>query len=246
MALACQFSEQFSHNLQLICSSNNSQFVASSLGSRVTVRNFATSEVIHIFSCVDKIEKIEFSPNSEYLLCGLYERCAVQVFCIADNTWKCRINEGIAGMVHCRWAPDSKHIITESDFGIQLAVWSLIDGSSGLIAYPKPTNIIAFSDDGNYCAIGLRIELVDYIGVYSINNANTVKNQNESVSNWNEVSKFKSRSQDIQSIYFLPNSHLIITVDTCIQYHINVYLLTGEVYNSNMCEVYIYCVIVYE
>ena len=242
MAIACQFSEQFAHNLQLICMSNNSLYIASSLGSRATVRNIATSEVIHIFSCVDKIEKIEFSPNSEYLLCGLYERCAVQVFCMADNTWKCRINEGIAGMVHCRWTPDSRHIITESDFGIQLAVWSLIDGSSGLIAYPKPTNIIAFSDDNNYCAIGLRIELVDYIGVYAISNSNTIKNQNESTSNWTEVSKFKSKSQDIQNIYFLPNSHLILTVDTCIQYHINVYLLTGEVYINVYVFVEYFCI----
>ena len=50
-------------------------------------------EVVNMITCVDKIEKIEFSPDSKYVLCAMYDRCAIQVFSLDDPSWKCRINE---------------------------------------------------------------------------------------------------------------------------------------------------------
>ena len=237
-------------------------------------------EVIQIFACVDKIERSEFSPDSDYILFGMLDRAAVQVFCIADPEWKCRINEGIAGMINCRWCPDSRHILIESDYGIQLAVWSLIDGTSAIISYPKPNNIISFSDDGCYCAIGLRIDLQDYIGFYSIDgesqkivpndtiksmkntssvNTTTRKQTNTNTSstsmnsntnkkaglnatataksnsigsrlrNWEEICKFKCKSNDLSAIHFISNSHMIVAIDAAVHYRAIVYMPTGEV-----------------
>ena len=40
-------------------------------------------------------------------------------------------------MVNAYWAPNSRSILTESDFGIQLAVWSLTDSSTSIISNPK-------------------------------------------------------------------------------------------------------------
>jgi hypothetical protein len=224
------------HNSGLLCFSDSSQYMASCVGSRCTIRNVDTCEVVQVFSCIDKIEKVEFSPDSEYILCGLFDRCAVQVFCLSDPQWKCRINEGLAGMKHARWCPDSRHVISESDFGIQLAVWSLVDGSCAMISYPKPGNIMAFSDDNSYCAVGLRIELQDYIGFYAVNyqrdDINPHHNPGSSMNQWNELSKFKCKSHDMTALHFVPNSHLIIAVESVLQYKITVYMPTGEVVTS--------------
>jgi len=233
MALACHFSEQLMHNSGLLCFSDSSQYLGSCVGSRLTIRNVDTCEVVQVFSCIDKIEKVEFSPDSEYVLCALYMRCAVQVFCISDPQWKCRINEGLAGLKHARWCPDSRHVVTESDFGIQLAVWSLIDGSCAMISYPKPGNIIAFSDDNDYCAVGLRIELQDYIGFYAVNfqrdDINPHNNPGSSMNQWNELAKFKCKSHDMTALHFVPGSHLIVAVESVLQYKVTVYMPTGEV-----------------
>lgn len=90
------------------------------------------------------------------MACLLLMRAAVQVFSVADAQWRCRINEGVAGLVSAKWSPDSRHIILESDFGIQLSVWSLMAGTSQLIMHPKPntfsnsasSSMIAFSPCG--------------------------------------------------------------------------------------------------
>lgn len=147
--MSCEFSAPFSFGLRNVCSSSSCKLLASAIGSNVTVRDMSTLDVVHIFTCIDKIETLQFSADSEYLMCGMYARCAIQVFSMADPQWKCRINESVAGVISCSWAPDSRHILVQSDFGIQLAVWSLIDSVSYLITSPKtePGNI-AFSDCG--------------------------------------------------------------------------------------------------
>lgn len=60
-------------------------YIAIISGSRLTIRNARTSEVIHIFSCIDKIEKAEFSPDSQFILCAMFSRNAVQIFSMADG-----------------------------------------------------------------------------------------------------------------------------------------------------------------
>lgn len=149
--MSCEFSAPFAYSLRNVCSSPSSKLLASAMGSNVSVRDMATLDVVHIFTCIDKVETLQFSPDSEYLMCGMYSRCAIQVFSMADPQWKCRINESVAGITSALWSPDSRHILVQSDFGIQLAVWSLIDSVSYLITSPKPeSGNISFSDCGRY------------------------------------------------------------------------------------------------
>lgn len=168
--MACEFSAPYFHatNSKNIIYSPNSQYFAYIHGNNhVYIRNnqhHMTSNMtanqqqqqqendLMIFSCIDKIDKIEFSLDSEYLLCGVYTRSTVQVFSLANPQWRCRINESIAGIVSVTWAPDSRHIIIESDFGIQLAIWSLLENTSYIIHSPK-LNCLAFSDCQRYLLI---------------------------------------------------------------------------------------------
>lgn len=124
--------------------------VASAAGSRLSVYDATSLAALHVFPCVDKIDRIEISPDSCYVLCALLARGIVQVFSVADPAWRCRINESVAGITSARWCPDSRHILVESDFGIQIAVWSLVESTSAIISSPKAGVSPAFSECGRY------------------------------------------------------------------------------------------------
>jgi hypothetical protein len=177
---------------------------------------------VSIFACVDKIERVSFSPDGVYVFCAMFSRNAIQVFCVVDPEWHCRINEGVAGIVGAMWAPDSRGIVTESDFGIQLSVWSLIDGTSQILSSPKQSlnnatsTVATYSDCGRFLAVLHRIELQDYIGVYSTNP-------------YAELSKFKCRSNDTASIHWTPYSTHIVAIDSPLSYKVNVYSPSGDV-----------------
>lgn len=146
--MSCQFSaSQIAYSHKNVVFSKCGQWIGRTSGSQLTIHDANTLSVVRIFNCVDVIERIEFSPDSEYILCALFARNCVQIFCVADSEWRCRINESVAGMVSASWCPDSRHIIVESDFGIQLAIWSLLESTSYLITSPKtgPT-MHCFSD----------------------------------------------------------------------------------------------------
>lgn len=143
--MSCQFSSPYQHTGKNICYSLCSNYLASSYGSNLILKNSLTLQDIQIFPCIDKIDKIEFSFDSQYILCGIYNRSVIQVFSLNDFTWRCRINESIAGIISTGWCPDSRHILVESDFGIQLSIWSLVENTSYIINSPK-LNCYSFSD----------------------------------------------------------------------------------------------------
>jgi tricorn protease-like protein len=149
----CEFSDAIEQSNGLVnFSSHRTNYIAAASGNKLVIRDANSLEVIQIYSCIDKIERLEWAPDGQYLFCVMILRSAVQVFSVADAKWTCRINEGVAGLVSAKWSPDSRHIILESDFGIHLSIWSLLDGSSQLILHPKPNtfsttpSMIAFSN----------------------------------------------------------------------------------------------------
>lgn len=212
--------------------SSSGSLIAAVAGSKIALyRNTSPVERIHIFACIDKIEYFDFSPDESFLLCALYARNCVQVFSTTDFNWKCRINEGPAGMISASWVPDSQSLITESDFGIQLSVWSLVDNSQSVITFPKPvtkmhsamatfnrtnSSTIAFSDNRRFLAVVHRIELQDHIGVYSLNPLL-------------EVTKFRARTSDVAMVQWLPYDTHLITIDSPLYYKCAIYSPSGEV-----------------
>eukprot|EP00981_Chlorochromonas_danica_P002696 scaffold537_cov180-Ochromonas_danica.AAC.1 len=189
--------------------------------NKVIVRQTESpQQVSHTFQCVDKIDKVDFSPDSSYLFCAQYSRQAVQVFSLSDPSWKCRINESAAGLIQASWAPNSKAILAESDFGIQMSLWSLTDGSQAVISLPKPaqrhfrSQQAAFSHCGRFLGVLHRIDLQDMIGVYSLHPPV-------------ELVKFKCRSGDVNEVGWLPSGHLI-TLDSPLTYKCCVYNPSGE------------------
>jgi WD40 repeat protein len=208
-------------------------YIAIVSGSRITVIESETMHVLHVFPCVDKIDKVLFSPDSQYVLCGMFTRNAVQIFSVADGEWRCRVNEGVAGIVNVTWSPDSRSVLTQSDFGLQVVVWSLVDSSSYLISSPKTNSgdasiqlqsssgastsmgpLSSFSDCGVFLALVHRIALHDHIGVYT-------------TKPWGEANKFKCRSTDVAALAWSPCSRYLITADSSLRYMVHVYSVHG-------------------
>jgi WD40 repeat protein len=188
------------------------------------IRNFEDFTVFTNYICVDKIDYFAFSPDSCYILCAMNARNAIQVFSLADKEWKCRINESVAGMVYVTWSPDSRSVVSLSDFGIQLSIWSLTDGTCSIINNPKSIstnlpgqNVFAFSDCEKFLSVIIRSDLQDYIGIYS---TYPLK----------EISKFKARSNDAAFILWVPSGLHVIVIDSPLTYKLHVYLPSGEVF----------------
>jgi WD repeat-containing protein WRAP73 len=62
--------------------------------TRCAVRDAETLQILCIFPCKDVISKMEWSPDSCYLLCAQYKRRIVQVWSVEKPDWKCTIDEG--------------------------------------------------------------------------------------------------------------------------------------------------------
>ena len=72
---------------------------------------------------------LQWSSDGQFVLIGIQKRAQAFVKSISDPEWQCKIDEGLAGLVNCFWAPTSRHVITYSEFSIRLTIWSLVDKS---------------------------------------------------------------------------------------------------------------------
>ena len=301
-----KFSEPISGNVSTsIKVSPSSEYIAVANGVKLNIYHSRDFQLVQSFSCLDKIDYCSFACDSDKILCFLKERNVVQAFSVSDIEWKCRINEGHPGIINAFWSLNGYYIITESDFGIQLTIWSLLAFPSPnkfIISNPKPNLwsnltkdnnwtpcIVAFKNmnqltnnpkiipttvdqsnnnnhnstifkklntqnnqntlstihanldnqstigmvDANYMTLSItvpdvlavvhRYELHDFIAVYScyIND----KKQG----NWEEITKFQCRTNDVASIQWLPLKSIIVAMDSPLTYNIYLYTPNGEV-----------------
>ncbi|KAK6912385.1 WD40 repeat [Dillenia turbinata] len=162
-----EFTEAYKHSGPC-CFSPNSRFLAVAVDYRLVIRDIHSLKVVHLFSCVDKISFIEWALDSEYILCGLYKRPMIQAWSLTQPEWTCKIDEGPAGISYARWSPDSRHILTTSDFQLRLTVWSLVNTACIHLQWPKHAfRGVSFTRDGKFVAICTRHDCKDYINLLS-------------------------------------------------------------------------------
>lgn len=138
------FSEIYRISDSICRISKNGGFIASCFRNNVTVRVSKTGELLHSLICphiVDVsilsafrvwivlfcfrtvwllLQNIEWSSDSEYILCSMYGINSVQVFSMANSSWKCTIREGNAGIVDACWSPDGRHVLTTAEFSVSI------------------------------------------------------------------------------------------------------------------------------
>ncbi|KAF3426059.1 hypothetical protein E2986_13246 [Frieseomelitta varia] len=154
-------------NNQLCDFSRDGRFFATAYQTNLTIRDYKKFDIIHSFVFPDIIEYIEWSRNSEYILCANIKKTIVQVYSIRYPEWKYKLTEGSAGLESVTWSPDSKYILTLSDFNIQISIWSLENQSVTHIQNVKSSfNKLYFTPDGNKLAVVVSIEGNNNIEIY--------------------------------------------------------------------------------
>ncbi|XP_046611077.1 WD repeat-containing protein WRAP73-like [Neodiprion virginianus] len=149
--------EIFRTNNHLCRFSNDGRFLAFAFQGNLVIKNTGTFDTFLSFPFVDIIEYIEWSPDSEYILCATFKKAIIQVFSICYPDWRCKLTEGSVGLEQVTWAPDSRHIITTGDFNIQISIWSLESRSVTYIQNIKSSfsKVLNFSGDGKRLALVL-------------------------------------------------------------------------------------------
>ncbi|MBN3317953.1 WRP73 protein, partial [Atractosteus spatula] len=90
---------------------------------RLVVRDLNTLQILHLYTCLDQIQHVEWSSDSLFILCALYKRGLVQashVWSLEQPDWHCKIDEGSAGLVSSRWSPDGRHILNTTEFHVSV------------------------------------------------------------------------------------------------------------------------------
>ena len=210
----------------------------------MVVRNAESLDVLRTFTCLDAVSELQWSPDSGYLLASQLKRKIVQVFCVADPSWICKIDEALAGLTHATWAPDSRHILTRSEFNLRLSIWSLVRKQVTFIKTPKlmPAyhatgsaaavedtaqlgghGAVQFSHGGSLMAVLSRLECKDVLSIYSV-----AADANSPTGGWDLLKQFHIDTEDCVQILWGPNDAHIICVDSPLSYNVVIYTPSGQ------------------
>ncbi|GFZ15156.1 transducin/WD40 repeat-like superfamily protein [Actinidia rufa] len=198
------------------CFSPNAQFLAVAVDYRLVIRDVLSLKVVQLFSCLDKISYIEWAQDSEYILCGLYKKPMIQAWSLTQPEWTCKIDDGPAGIAYARWSPDSRHILTTSDFQLRLTVWSLVNTACIHVQWPKHASRgVSFTKDGKFAAICTRRDCKDYVNLLSCHT-------------WEIMGVFAVDTFDLADIEWSPDDSAIVIWDSSLEYKVLIYSPDGR------------------
>ena len=118
----------------------------------------------------------------------------------------------------CCWTPDSRHILTTSDFQLRMTLWSLVNKSISYIKYPKLTPMqggIDFTGDGKYMVLAERRDCRDFVSIFNC-------------SQWQLVKNFPVETKDLAGLSWSPDGKVLCVWDSCLDYKILLYSMDGR------------------
>ena len=208
------FSEIYKHSSGLCQYSKDNEHLAVAVQHRLVIRDPDSMQIKQVYTCLDTINDIKWSKDSKYVITVILQRAMVQVWSIDKPEWTCRINEGLAGLVGARWAPNSRTVLTFADFNLHVTCWSLTDGTAVCIKNPKNIGNIDFSPDGKFCCLAHRHECRDSIGIYS-------------TKNWGKALEFPTNTLDLSEIKYSPDGSAIAVIDAELNYTVQIFSPDG-------------------
>jgi WD40 repeat protein len=190
-------------------------YVASAAGYRLILRDVDTLQIVQLYSCIDEIEGLEWSCDSEYVLCSIQKRGTAQVWSLSNKEWHCKIDEGPVGLAHAQFSPDGRHVLATADFRLRITIWSLCDRSVFYIRFPKHVGKgLDFTPDGSIMALAERTDQKDSVGLFDPNG-------------WKPIRQFTVASVDLEDLKWSPNSQVLCVIDTVLQYQVLLYSAAG-------------------
>ncbi len=73
------FSEAFQQTKHLVRFSPDGRCVASCSQYRLVIRDMKTLQILNLHTCLDPVQYIQWSPDSMFIMCGMFKRGVVQV-----------------------------------------------------------------------------------------------------------------------------------------------------------------------
>ena len=185
---------------------------------RLVLRDAETLAVIFMQDCDSKIDKIEWSRDSDHVLCAMYRKGKVQCFRASDDAWRCAVDEGPAGIAFAKWSPCGTRVLCVTEFRLRLTVWSLIDATCVYIRAPKFADGrgLDFSPDGKFLAFVRRERCADSILVVDARD-------------WTVASAFAVATEDLADARWSPDSTSIAVHDAPHAYALILYAPDGRV-----------------
>ncbi|PNX76446.1 WD repeat-containing protein WRAP73-like, partial [Trifolium pratense] len=140
----------------------------------------------------------------------------IQAWSLTQPEWTCKIDEGPAGIAYARWSPDSRHILTTSDFQLRLTVWSLVNTACVHLQLPKHASKgVSFTRDGKFAAICTRRDCKDYINLLSCHT-------------WEIMGMFAVDTLDLADVEWSPDDSSIVIWDSPLDYKVLIYSPDGR------------------
>ena len=195
----------------------------------MTILETNSLRVMQKYEFIDIVSHLEWSPDGVYLLIGISKRAQAFVRSMEDPDWNCKIDEGLAGMVNCLWAPTSRHVITVSEFNVRLTVWSMIDKSVQYIQCPKHDGNnenqkgLAFSPNRKVMALIEKStdESRDLIGLYDLSAA--LATNVRGPQNWKCLHQFYPDTFDAQDLLFTQDGNHLMVWESPLKNSLQVY-----------------------
>ncbi|CAL1605847.1 unnamed protein product [Knipowitschia caucasica] len=214
------FSELFKQSNHLCKVSPDGKYLATCVQYRLVVRDMSTLQILQLYTCLDQISHMEWSSDSQFVLCAIYKRGLVQVWSLEQPEWHCKIDEGSIGLTSSRWSPDGRHILNTTEFNLRITVWSLCTKAVSYIKYPKACQkALDFSRDGCYMALAERRDCKDYVSVFVCDD-------------WHLLRHFETETQDLAGLEWSPNGCVLAVWESCLEYKVLLYSLDGRLLST--------------
>lgn len=199
------FSDLYEHT-SVVEFSPNGDMMTICKSSKLIIVETLSYQTLQEWSFPDTISQVQWSPDSSLLLVALKKSGLVYAKSVFTADWNCRIDESTGGLTGIKWAPDSRQVITVSDFQLRLTVWSLVDMSAAYIRNPKYSGDrgLAFSSNGRFMALAERRDSKDFVGVYHSGD-------------WTLVRHFQTDTVDLADLAWSRDNTAIVVWDSCIE-----------------------------
>jgi WD40 repeat protein len=197
-------------SLRLAKVSPSGQFFATALGTQLTVRDVSSLEVKIEYTCLAPVDTLAWSPDSELVMVCVLSRASVLVWCPSQPEFRCKISEGVAGLVSTKWGPDSRHIVTFADFNLHATLWNLSNSQTLVVPKPKDPSTLVWSRDGTLLAVATREQSKDSLNIV-------------------DCASLKTRltipmaTLDCAALEWGPSDGVIVVQDSCLRYDLLLY-----------------------
>ncbi|KAI8904993.1 hypothetical protein EDD86DRAFT_212022 [Gorgonomyces haynaldii] len=208
------FTEVYKQSNQLSQFSPSGEYIATAVQQRLIIRQTDTLQIHSLYTCLDNITGLQFSPSSEMVCCWSSRLKSWQIFHLFQE-FHCQVDEGLAGLVKIIWSPDARHILSFSDFNLRITVWSLLTKEAHYIQFPKHSDRgYQFRSDNKYFAVLERNE-TDFVSIYE-------------TEDWTLVKRFPLQTQDVDNLEWSPDGRFICVWEPLTKFKVFVYYPDGR------------------